>query len=213
MNSFTKKYYDLLTGEYSGINLTRITDIDEFQSKQIDDSILPIHHSDIFKSSIDSAELIIDVGFGGGFPLLPLAHIFPEKKFLGIETRGKKVDVVEDIANKLGLTNISFLHARIEKVLIDKETVVTFKAVGKVNDFLSKINSNKKVKVFFYKGPNFYKLEEDQIKNALKSWEIIEEKEIQLPGTEGRLLIGFTNKKVPCGTISSNQLVKVSSIK
>lgn len=213
MKDFSKNYYDLLTDDYKGINLTRITDFAEFESKQIQDSIIPTESSIVFSNAIKNTDLVIDVGFGGGFPLLPLAYKYSDKNFLGIETRGKKVKVVKEISDKLGLTNVRFLHERIENVLVDCNAVITLKAVGKVYDFLSKINTTKQVKVFFYKGPNFYKLEEDQLAKVKKSWDIIEERKVEIPGTEGRLLIGFENKKVPCGTTSANQLVKVTSIK
>ena len=212
MEDFSSRYYKLLTDDYAGINLTRITDFEEFQLKQIEDSILPLKISNIFNTDIMAADIVIDVGFGGGFPLLPLAYKLPEKKFLGVETRGKKVKVVGEIAALLSLNNVVFKHERIENILIDKKAVVTFKAVGKVHDFLSKINTTEKIRVYFYKGPNFYEIEREQIEKARKDWEIIEEVEIDVPGTEGRILIGFENKKVPHGTIRSNQLVKVSMI-
>ena len=65
------------------------------------------------------------------------------------------------------------------------------------------------------KGPNFYTLEADQIKLAQENWKVIEEKSIEVPGTEGRLIIGFESRNVPCGTgiNTANQLVKVTSLK
>lgn len=213
MKEFARQYFDLLTGEYAGINLTRIIDFPDFYNKQVLDSIYPFEQSTIFSEAIKNCEKVIDVGFGGGFPIIPLAKLLPAQKFLGVETRGKKAKVVGEISEKLGVNNTSFLHERIENVLIDVDAVVTFKAVGMVWDFLSKINSTKKIKVFFYKGPNFYTLEKDQLVEALKHWNVVEEKEIQLDGVEGRYLIGFENKNVPCGTNKTNNLVKVSSIK
>jgi 16S rRNA (guanine527-N7)-methyltransferase len=213
MNDFSKKYLDLITGEYAGINLTRITDHDEFYAKQILDSIEPLKVSDVLSSEIEKKGLVIDVGFGGGFPILPLANVLRGTNFIGVETRGKKCKVVNEIALKLGLENTSFLHSRIENVFIDTDAVITFKAVGKVYDFLSKINTNADISVFFYKGPGFYDLEDMQLKKALNDWKIIEEKEVNIPNTEKRLIIGFKPKKVPRGTQkNSKQLVKVSSI-
>lgn len=212
MKDFSKSYYDLLVGEYKGINLTRITDYEEFYNKQILDSVEPLKHSSIFTKEIESSEIYIDIGFGGGFPILPLAHKLPNKKFLGIETRGKKVKVVGEIAQKLGLNNVSLLHERIENVLIDIPAVCSLKAVGKVDDFLGRINCPYRTTVFFYKGPNFYELEKESLKNISKTWRIIEEKEINIPGTEKRYLIGFEPKNVPHGTKNGKQLVKLSDI-
>jgi len=212
MEEFSRKYFDLLTTEYAGINLTRINKFQEFMDKQITDSIRPYEQSDVFKNDVDKCGINVDIGFGGGFPILPLAKLLPKNKFIGIETRNKKVTVVGEIASKLELNNVSFLHSRIENVFIDVECVCTLKAVGKVYDFLSKINTNKIITVYFYKGPGFYDLEKDQVKMAKKNWDIVEEIEIDVPGTEKRILIGFRNKNVPCGTKITNQLVKLSSI-
>lgn len=194
MNEFAKKYYDLLLGEYAGINLTRITDYNEFLNKQIIDSIGPVEQSEVFSRSLKQNGVMVDVGFGGGFPILPMAKKFNQYKFIGIETRNKKVTVVSEIAERLGLENVLLHHSRIENVLIDIEVTITFKAVGKVNDFLSKLNCTKRCQVFFYKGPNFYEFEKDQIKEAQNNWTIIEEKEISIEGVEKRYLVGFENK-------------------
>lgn len=213
MDDFSKIYFDLLNGEYSGINLTRINDYDDFYNKQILDSILPLTQSNFFVECINRNEYIVDVGFGGGFPILPLAHKCKNNKFIGIETRAKKVKVVGEIANKLNLENVKLYHSRIENIFFDFDCTVTFKAVGKVYDFLSKLKTNSKLTVFFYKGPGFYELEKDQIDLSQKDWEIVLEDELNVPGTEKRYLIGFQNKNVLRGTNDSKQLVKLSDIK
>lgn len=210
VDKFSEQYFELLNNEYKGINLTRITDFNDFLNKQIVDSIKPLEASPVFKNSLDKSKRLVDVGFGGGFPILPLANICDKYQFVGIETRGKKVKVVAEIAEVLGLKNVSLFHERIENVFIDVPAVVSFKAVGKVWDFLNKINTNQKLQVFFYKGPNFYTLEADQIKKAKEEWNIIEEVEIEVEGTEKRLLIGFENKNVPRGT--KQKLVNLSSL-
>lgn len=214
MKDFAKRYYDLLVGEYKGINLTRITDYEEFYSKQILDSIAPYEQSDFFKESISKSEVYVDIGFGGGFPLLPLAFLNPEKKFVGVETRGKKARVVQEIADKLGLKNVKTIHERIENIIIDKKACCSLKAVGKVNDFLTKFKSDQTIQVFFYKGPNFYELEKDQIIECKKDWMTIFESEIVVPNTDKRYLVGYENKKVPCGTYEkkTNNLVKLSDL-
>lgn len=211
---FAKNYYDLLVGEYSGINLTRITNYDEFLLKQISDSLEAYNQSEVFKNSLAQNNIHVDIGFGGGFPLLPLANHLPEKKFVGIETRGKKVKVVSEIANKLRVNNVCLVHERIENILIDLPASLSLKAVGKVNDFLSKIFASQKVQVFFYKGPNFYELESEQIKMAEVNWKMIEEREINLQGVEKRYLIGFENKEVLRGTENKQvkNLVKLSEL-
>lgn len=212
MEKFSREYYKLLTEEYAGINLTRINEYNEFEAKQIVDSVKPYEESTIFKDLLNSHKLMIDIGFGGGFPILPMANLLPDIQFVGVETRNKKCKVVGVMAEKLGLKNTKFVHSRLENFFIDKECVCTLKAVGKVYDFLSKISTDKIITVFFYKGPNFYELEKDQLEKVKKDWEVIEEREIDVPGTDKRIFIGFRNKNVLHGTFDIKQLVKLSSI-
>lgn len=211
MKEFAKKYLDLLTGEFAGINLTRIESPEEFYQKQIIDSVLPETESKVFKNCLEKTKILVDVGFGGGFPILPLAFTNPDKTFLGFDARAKKAQVVQKIADTLGLKNAKLKHQRLETVDFDVDTMITFKAVGKVADYLPLIRTSKTVYVFFYKGPNFYELED--IEELLeKDWELIEEKTYDVPGTEGRILLGFKNRKVLRGTMVTEKIIKLSSL-
>lgn len=209
MREFSNKYLDLLTGKFAGINLTRIVNSDEFYNKQILDSVIPYQDSEVFQSRLKETKILIDVGFGGGFPLLPLSYLNKDFTFIGLEARRKKADVVGQIANDLEIKNVRTMHMRVEEVLFDLDVVITLKAVGKVEDFLSKINATKNCTVFFYKGPNFYELE--NLENILEDWKIVEEKSFNIPGTDQRYLIGF--EKVPRRTSlkkNKKNLVKLS---
>lgn len=204
MKEFSKKYLDLLTNEFSGINLTRIEGPEDFFNKQIMDSVLPEIHSEIFKKALEKTKILVDIGFGGGFPVLPLAFTNPDKKFYGLDARAKKAQVVTKIANSLGLNNVKLLHQRFEEIIFDRDAVVTFKAVGKVSELLPRLKTNKTLYVFFYKGPNFYDLED--IDELLDSWELIEEVSYDVEGTEGRLLLGFKNLNVLRGTKTAKNI-------
>ncbi len=59
-------------------------------------------------------ERVIDVGTGGGFPLIPLAILFPESTFHGIDGIGKKIMAVQGVIEGLGITNCTAEQVRSE---------------------------------------------------------------------------------------------------
>jgi len=59
---------------------------------------------------------VLDVGTGGGFPGIPLAILFPETSFMLIDSIGKKIKVVNEVASALNLTNVVAEHIRVEEV-------------------------------------------------------------------------------------------------
>ena len=207
MNDFCQKYLNLLQNEYSGLNLTRITDPNEFFLKQYEDSVRPILRSKEFQKSLKEQDLIIDVGFGGGFPLLPLAAEYPTHQFYGIEARDKKVKAVNDIAQRLNLLNVQCFHQRLEEIDFDRPTTLTLKAVGKIKDYLKLIHASAPVKVFFYKGTNVYT--EENPPTEFNSWHLLETISFDLTPEIRRYL--FCYQIVPHGTNSSKKhLVRAS---
>ena len=57
---------------------------------------------------------LLDVGTGGGFPGIPLAIFFPELKFVMIDSIGKKIKVVNEVAQALSLQNVEAIHRRVQ---------------------------------------------------------------------------------------------------
>ncbi|MCW3786363.1 16S rRNA (guanine(527)-N(7))-methyltransferase RsmG [Plebeiibacterium sediminum] len=68
---------------------------------------------------------IIDVGTGGGFPGIPLAIYFPECQFHLVDSIGKKIKVVQTIAEELGLKNVTAQQERSEKIKSKYDFVVS----------------------------------------------------------------------------------------
>ena len=77
---------------------------------------------------------ILDVGTGGGFPGIPLAILYPESEFLLIDSIGKKIKVVEAVAEAIGLKNIKAVHGRAEKVKGEFDFIAS-RAVTNMADF------------------------------------------------------------------------------
>lgn len=59
---------------------------------------------------------VVDIGTGGGFPGIPLAIFFPEVEFLLSDSIGKKIKVVQEVANAIGLKNVTAVHSRVEEI-------------------------------------------------------------------------------------------------
>ncbi|MBQ1215317.1 MAG: 16S rRNA (guanine(527)-N(7))-methyltransferase RsmG [Firmicutes bacterium] len=98
------------------VNLTAITDPEEFEMKHFADSVMSAGN-DIMKN----AKKIIDVGTGGGFPGIPLAILFPDKQFTLMDSLGKRIKIIDQLAKEIGIKNVELVHARAEDLAKKKE--------------------------------------------------------------------------------------------
>ena len=111
------------------INVTAIRDKDEFYKKNIEDSLAICG-----RLEIENAKKILDMGTGGGFPGLPLAIKYPDKEFVLMDAVAKKLKVIDDVAQKLGVSNVTTVHSRAEDY-VSRETfdLVVSRAVANMS--------------------------------------------------------------------------------
>ncbi len=112
------------------INVVSRKDIDELYLRHVLHS-LGIAKIQEFK---DGAE-VLDVGTGGGFPGVPLAILFPNVHFTLVDSIGKKIKVVDEVVQGLGLTNITTINARVEEVSKQFDFIVS-RAVAAMPTFV-----------------------------------------------------------------------------
>ncbi|MFC2661649.1 MAG: 16S rRNA (guanine(527)-N(7))-methyltransferase RsmG [Eubacterium sp.] len=102
-------YMDGILEYNQHVNLTSITEPEEFITKHYLDSA-----SISSLAEFQNAGSVIDVGTGGGFPGVPLAVLFPEKKFTVEDSLQKRIRVIQDLLSRAGITNVEAVHARAE---------------------------------------------------------------------------------------------------
>ncbi|MCD7900530.1 MAG: 16S rRNA (guanine(527)-N(7))-methyltransferase RsmG [Bacteroides sp.] len=128
--------YDLYTDWNSKINVISRKDIGNLYEHHV------LHSLGIARIiQFRPGTKVMDLGTGGGFPGIPLAILFPEVSFHLVDSIGKKVRVATEVANSIGLTNVTFRHARAEeeKQLFD---FVVSRAVMPLADLIKIIRKN-----------------------------------------------------------------------
>jgi 16S rRNA (guanine527-N7)-methyltransferase len=91
--------------------------------------------------SFTSGTKILDVGTGGGFPGIPLAIYFPQTQFHLVDSIGKKIKVVNNVIESLGLQNVTAQQIRAEE-LTDKYDFVVSRAVTRLPEFVPWVRKN-----------------------------------------------------------------------
>ena len=111
------------------INVVSRKDIDQIYLHHVLHS-LSIAAIANFKSGAD----VIDIGCGGGFPSVPLAIFFPEVKFHAVDSIGKKLKVVQAVAEGAGIKNITVQHGRAEEIKNKKFDFAVTRAVAPLKE-------------------------------------------------------------------------------
>ncbi|MFD2825439.1 16S rRNA (guanine(527)-N(7))-methyltransferase RsmG [Leeuwenhoekiella polynyae] len=112
------------------INVVSRKDIDEIYLRHV------LHSLGIAKvQAFKSGASILDVGTGGGFPGIPLAILFPETQFHLVDSIGKKIKVVEEVSEGLGLKNVKVTNDRVENINGQYDFIVS-RAVAQMETFV-----------------------------------------------------------------------------
>ena len=128
--------YDLYTDWNSKINVISRKDITNLYEHHV------LHSLGIAKViNFTPDTQIMDLGTGGGFPGIPLAILFPEVQFHLVDSIGKKVKVATEVANAIGLKNVTFRHCRAEEEKRKFDFVVS-RAVMPLGDLIKIIRKN-----------------------------------------------------------------------
>lgn len=125
-----EKLHHLYLDWNSKINLISRKDFEEFYVHHV------LHSLSIAKfCPFKEGTQIMDLGTGGGFPAIPLAIFFPDVKFLAVDSIQKKIMVVQDIIDQLGLNNIKTECARAETIKGSFDFIIT-RAVAPYKDLI-----------------------------------------------------------------------------
>ena len=171
LNQDQKKQFELLENLYwnwnKKINVISRKDLEFLYLKHV------LHSLSIAKIvKFKAGSNILDVGTGGGFPGIPLAIFFPTTNFRLIDSIGKKIKVVQAIANELKLKNVTCQNIRAENVN-DKYDFIVSRAVTRMPLFFEWVKKNIKSQsiheiengILYLKGGNL----QDELKSFPKS--------------------------------------------
>ena len=163
------------------VNLTNITDPEEFRVKHLMDSLMCVDFPEY-----DAAKSIIDVGTGGGFPGIPLAVYSPEKHFTLLDSLNKRLKIIGELSSELGITNIDLLHARAEDAARDpkhreKYDLCVSRAVSNLSTLAEYCLPfiRKGGYLMAYKGPDC----EAELKDAFEALKILGGKAVEIRDT------------------------------
>ena len=149
-----EKLEDLYKDWNLKINVVSRKDIDELYLRHV------IHSLGIAKvQEFNPGSKILDVGTGGGFPGIPLAILFPESIFHLVDSIGKKIKVVDEVSEGLGLKNVRSFNQRVEELDGNYDFIVS-RAVAIMPTFVRWVkgkiakdsNHNRKNGILYLKG-------------------------------------------------------------
>ena len=103
-------YFQFLVEKNKVMNLTAITEEDAVITKHFCDSLCLVKSF----NNIEKTVSLIDVGTGAGFPGIPLKIAFPHLEVTLLDSLNKRIRFLEEVCERLGLENVTCVHARAE---------------------------------------------------------------------------------------------------
>ena len=103
-------YYEMVVEKNQVMNLTAITEFEEFVTKHFVDSLMLGHDTDLTGNI-----RMVDIGTGAGFPGVPLKIMYPQIKMVLLDSLNKRILFLQEVIEKLGLVDIVAMHARAEE--------------------------------------------------------------------------------------------------
>ena len=124
------EYKRLFLEKNQVLNLISKNDEKVLEEKHIFDSLAI---KEFFKKYPSEYKTLLDIGTGGGFPSLPIAIEYPEIEVTGIDSTGKKIRAIKEIADILELKNFHTICDRVENLKNIKFDLITSRAVAKLD--------------------------------------------------------------------------------
>lgn len=112
------------------VNVVSRADIDNLYPRHV------LHSLSVARCGlIQSGHRVLDLGCGGGFPVIPLAILMPDVSFTAVDSIGKKIKVVQGVTQTLGLSNVEAYNCRAESLSGTWEWIVS-RAVAPLSSLL-----------------------------------------------------------------------------
>ena len=132
------KLYTVYDKWNNQINVISRKDMDHFYERHV------LHSLSIAKIiDFKPDTTLIDIGTGGGFPGIPLAILFPQCTFTLVDSIGKKIKVVKEVCEELGINNVIALHSRAEQINEQYDFIIS-RAVTSMPLFLTWVKNKLK---------------------------------------------------------------------
>ncbi len=192
-----EQFYYMLVEKNKVMNLTGITEEEEFVLKHIIDSISCVDEQYFLKNAS-----LIDVGTGAGFPGIPIAIYRPDLQITLFDSLQKRLSFLEEVIDTLGLAGVVTCHGRAEDVahqtsFREQFDIATSRAVARLPILLEyALPFIKKGGLFVALKGAAYEDEQKESNNALQKLggELKEVREIKLPTLEDKRAVVFVRK-------------------